>query len=151
VIYVLIGYGVVCLAIVALIARWGMSAKDGEVSAVRTGSAAAEECIKERGLHERTKYELDVVTKALAAANIRARALEEELTHALEQSRLGTGLSPADVDSRLLRLADRWREAAATRDPISARSVEPVPAEPPATVTAAAANLSAGGPIDVLR
>ncbi len=150
-IYVLIGYGVVCLAIVALIARWGMSAKDGEVSAVRTGSAAAEECIKERAAHERTKYELDVTGKALAAANIRARALEEELTHALERSRLGSGLSPADVDGRLLRLVDRWAQDAATRDSVSARRSDPVPAEPPATVETAAANLHAGGPIDVLR
>lgn len=76
---------------------------------------------------ERTAYELAVTQKALQAANIRADALEEELSNAIQQSNLGAGLAPSDVPGRVLRLVGKWREAAATRGPLPA---EPDPAVP---------------------
>lgn len=135
-----------------LVVRWGMSAKDGEVSAIRSGSAASEECIRERAAHERTKYELEVTRKALAAANIRAQTLGEELSSALEQSHLGDGLVAGDVPGRLSRIAERWAEAAAARDPLPASEVRAVPAgnDAPASGTSAT-NVHALTPIDVLR
>ena len=87
------------------------------------------------GHEERKAFELEVTQKALAAANLRAATLEEELAHAFEQSKLGAGLAPADVGGRVLRLVGKWGEAARTRSPLPAEPDEGVPDEPAAGET----------------
>ena len=116
----------------------------GKEADARVGQVATE------AESERTAYELDVTKRALEAANIRARTLEEELTDALDQPSLADGLDAADVAGRVRRLAERWREAAAARNPLPA-SPEPAVSEQPAATRANPAGLHVVTPIDVLK
>jgi hypothetical protein len=76
---------------------------------------------------ERTAFELDVTLKALAAANKRADALEEIISDELNAMSPNADLTRIDVRSRLVRLASKWREAAAARNSLPA---QPDPAVP---------------------
>jgi hypothetical protein len=88
--------------------------------------------VETEAIGERTAYELEVTQKALAAANLRAATLEEELAHAFEQSDLGAGLAASDARGRVLRLVGKWGEAARTRSPLPAEPDDAVPDEPAA-------------------
>lgn len=76
---------------------------------------------------EREKYEHDQTKRALSAADARADALEEVLSDAINATP-NADLDRADVQSRVLRIAQRWAAAdAASRLPAAA--VEAVPAD----------------------
>jgi hypothetical protein len=97
---------------------------------------------------ERTAYELDVTQKALTAANKRADALEEIIADEINDENPNPDLARTDVRTRLLRIAGKWREAAATRSPLPAESEPAVPA-PAAPVGPKSASVPDDNTIDV--
>jgi hypothetical protein len=104
----------------------------GRVSSVEDEAQAHVERAEVETHLERTMFELDVTKKALDAANKRAAALQEVLSHELERAP-NPDLARADVAGRVQRIFERWQAADAARDgALPAEPGKPVPVDGPA-------------------
>lgn len=79
----------------------------GWVAAERHAASVREAQAHAEAEHTRITYELEVTTKALAAANARAKALEEVLADDVNAP-VAPDLSSRDWRGRLLRITQAW-------------------------------------------
>lgn len=106
------------LALIAWLVYRAVGASDSEADA-RVAQVATEAEL------ERARYETEVTSKALAAANARANALERVIADDLNTAP-NPDLARDDVRGRVLRLAQAWR----TDDPLPASGDAAVPDDP---------------------
>lgn len=135
----IIGGGTTAVAVIALAlaVRWGMSAKDGEIAAVKATSEVRETLAAKTTEGERVAFELKITKDANATLERLNEALSEELADAIEKSSLGAGLAAGDVHGRLLRIAKAHH---------AARARDSVPAEPTVEVSDEAASSGPASP-----
>lgn len=115
---------VIAVGVMSLLA-WLTYGRIEDTKALATERVSHEKTV---GQLERRSFELEVTQKALVAANKRAEALEEVLQDEVD-SAPNPDLARADVRGRVLRIARKWAEAAATRSPLPAKPDEAVPDE----------------------
>ena len=112
---------VIAVGILSLLA-WLTYGRIDDTKALATERVSHEKTV---GQLERRSFELEVTQKALVAANKRAEALEEVLQDEVDSSP-NPDLSRTDIRNRVLRIARKWAEAAATRSPLPANPDEAV-------------------------